>query len=77
MQAITIAEIIAAIIVIVLILMQERSGEGGSGILGGLQSGGEFYSRRRGIEKMLFIFTIIAIVVFLGLVTYQLVLSNR
>jgi protein translocase SecG subunit len=76
MRAITIAEIITAISIISLILLQDRSGEGGSAILGGSQTGGEFYSRRRGMEKILFILTIVMIALFLGLVIYQLVLSN-
>ncbi|MCL4405922.1 MAG: preprotein translocase subunit SecG [Patescibacteria group bacterium] len=77
MRAITVAEIIAAVSIIGLILLQDRSGEGSSAIFGGSQTGGEFYSRRRGMEKILFIVTIAMVVLFLGLVIYQLALSNR
>jgi len=75
MRAITVAEIITAISIIGLILLQDRSGEGGGAILG-TGGSGEFYSKRRGMEKVLFILTIVMVVLFLGLVIYQLALSN-
>lgn len=77
MRAITVAEIITAFSIIFLILLQDRSSESGSAIFGGSQTGGEFYSRRRGMEKILFILTIVMTTIFLGLVIYQLALSNR
>ena len=77
MRAITIAEIITALSVIGLVLLQDRSGEGGGAIFGGGKTGGEFYSKRRGVEKKLFVLTIVMTVLFLGLIIYQLVLSNR
>jgi preprotein translocase subunit SecG len=58
---ISIAQIVVSIALIILILIQERS-SGLSGILGG--GGGEIYSQRRGLEKMLFGATIVLIVVF-------------
>jgi len=65
MSAINIIQIIIAIVLIGLILMQHRQSGGLGGIFGGESSATEFYQRRRGLEKMLFIFTIIGIAVFL------------
>ena len=62
MQLLPILQIIVAVIVVVLIIIQERSG-GISGLLGG---GGmtQVYQTRRGIEKIIFIATIVGIIVF-------------
>lgn len=59
----TVLQIIVSIIVVVLILLQERS-SGLSGILGG---GSEFYHVRRGLEKTIFYMSIAFIVIFAGL----------
>lgn len=68
---ITIAEIVVSVILIALILIQERS-SGLSGVFGG---GGETpYQTRRGLEKGIFIATIIAAIVFAGLAIIKLVL---
>ncbi len=66
----SIAQIIVSIILIVLILLQERS-SGLSGIFGG--GGGEFYSQRRGLERIIFIATIVSAVVFVLLSALNLV----
>jgi len=58
---ISIAQIIVSVALIVLILLQERS-SGLSGVFGG--GGGEFYSQRRGLEKMIFYATIALAVIF-------------
>lgn len=60
-----VAQIIVSILLIVLILLQERS-SGLSGILG---SGGEggFYQTRRGLEKAIFWATIVLVVAFASL----------
>jgi protein translocase SecG subunit len=58
---ISIAQIVISIILIVLILLQERS-SGLSGVFGGSES--EFYSKRRGLERLIFIATIVLIVIF-------------
>ena len=50
-----IAQIIIGIILIVLVLLQQRGG--GMGVLGGISS--QFYGTRRGLEKTIFVFTII------------------
>jgi len=50
-----IAQIVIGVFLIILVLLQQRGG--GMGILGGLSS--QFYGTRRGLEKTIFIFTII------------------
>jgi protein translocase SecG subunit len=50
-----IAQIIVGILLITLVLLQQRGG--GMGILGGISS--QFYGTRRGLEKTIFIFTVI------------------
>lgn len=67
---ITIAQIIISIITIALILVQERSG-GASGLLGGGE--GSFYQTRRGIEKSIFIGTIVCVALFAALSLLNLV----
>jgi protein translocase SecG subunit len=66
---ITIIQIILAVAIIVLILLQERS-SGISGLLGG--DGGGFYQTRRGMEKIIFYSTIALVVIFVGLAVYKL-----
>ena len=61
---ISIAQIVISIILIILILFQERS-SGLSGVFGGGES--EFYSKRRGLERLIFIATIVLIVIFAAL----------
>ncbi|MBN2197743.1 preprotein translocase subunit SecG [Candidatus Wolfebacteria bacterium] len=58
---ISIAQVIISIVLIVLILLQERS-SGLSGIFGGGEN--DFYSKRRGMERSIFITTIILIIAF-------------
>lgn len=65
-----ILQIIIAIVLVILILLQERSA-GLSGIFGG--EGGGFYQTRRGLEKMIFIATIALAIVFVGLAIFQLI----
>lgn len=52
---IKIVQIICSLLLIVLVLLQQR-GTGLSGLFGG---SGEFYATRRGLEKVLFIVTIV------------------
>ncbi len=67
MKLLNIIQIIIAILLITVILLQNR-GSGLSGIFGG--SGGNIYRTKRGIEKKLFIATIIfAILFFLASLT--------
>jgi len=66
---ITILQIAIAILIITLILLQERS-SGMSGLFGG-DSGG-FYQARRGMERTMFYLTIVLCVAFVGIAVYQL-----
>ncbi len=50
-----IAQIVIGILLIILVLLQQRGG--GMGVLGGISS--QFYGTRRGLEKTIFVFTII------------------
>ena len=61
MSILTAAQILVSIILIVLILIQERS-SGISGLLGGGE--GSFYQARRGLEKLTFIATMVLIAIF-------------
>ncbi|MDD4761440.1 MAG: preprotein translocase subunit SecG [Candidatus Pacebacteria bacterium] len=58
---ITTLQIIFSIILIILVLIQERS-SGLSGTFGGGESA--FRGRRRGIEKIIFILTVVSLVCF-------------
>ncbi len=75
MSWISIAQIVVSIIVIALILLQERS-SGVGGAFGGSDAGG-FYQTRRGIEKSIFIGTIIGVIIFTGLALANLVLLQQ
>lgn len=70
MRIITIIQAIISILIVILILLQERSA-GLSGIFGG-DGGGAFYQTRRGMEKVIFSLTIALAIVFLGLAIAQL-----
>ncbi|MFA5386086.1 MAG: preprotein translocase subunit SecG [Candidatus Paceibacterota bacterium] len=63
-------QLIISIVLIVLILLQERGG-GVSGIFGG--HGGEFYQTRRGLERVIFYSTIVLVAVFIVLAILNLV----
>ncbi|MCS6788996.1 MAG: preprotein translocase subunit SecG [Patescibacteria group bacterium] len=65
-----IIQAIIGILIIILILLQERS-TGLSAIFGGE---GGFYQARRGMEKIIFISTIVLICVFIGLSLYSVFL---
>ena len=58
---ISLLQTIIPIVLIVLILLQER-GSGLSGVFGG--GGSEFYAKRRGLERLIFYATVALIVVF-------------
>jgi len=61
----TIFQVIIAVILIALVLIQERS-SGMSGLFGGGGDGGA-YQQRRGIEKSVFIATIVMATLFAGI----------
>ncbi|MFH0988047.1 MAG: preprotein translocase subunit SecG [Parcubacteria group bacterium] len=71
---ITIAQLATAIILIVLVLLQNRQGGGLSGIFGGGDSSGA-YRTKRGLEKSIFITTIIFSILFIGLSLANLLLK--
>ena len=64
--ALSIAQIAVSVLVIALILLQDRSSDMGGGIFGGGETGG-FYQARRGLERIVFVSTIVLIIVFAGL----------
>ncbi len=64
-------QLITAIAIITLILLQERS-SGASGLLGGGDSTHSFYQARRGVERMIFRSTIVLVVAFAVLSVFQL-----
>lgn len=66
---ISIIQIILAVAIITLILLQERS-SGISGLLGG--EGGGYYQARRGVEKVIFYSTIALVIIFVCLAVYRL-----
>ena len=59
-----IAQIVVSIILIILVLMQQRGAEGLGSTFGG-DALGSAYRTRRGLERGVFIFTIVLSVVFL------------
>ncbi|MEK7524627.1 MAG: preprotein translocase subunit SecG [Patescibacteria group bacterium] len=61
-QFLVIFQIIVSILLIISILSQEK-GVGLSATFGG---GGEFYRSRRGIDKLLFVGTVVLSVLFIG-----------
>jgi len=71
MDYLTAALLAVSLIIIGLVLIQERT-TGAGGIFGGGESGG-FYQRRRGLERMIFIGTIVFGVIFAALSVLKLV----
>lgn len=65
-----IAEIVISVLLVALVLIQERS-SGLSGVFGG--SGDSSYQTRRGAEKMVFIATIVAAIAFVALSIVKLI----
>lgn len=53
---------VSAILAIVLILLQQR----GASLGAGTSSSGELYTTRRGLEKSMFVATIVVVVIFIG-----------
>ncbi|MEK7624393.1 MAG: preprotein translocase subunit SecG [Patescibacteria group bacterium] len=65
-----ILQAIVSILLIILILLQERS-SGLSGIVGGSESAS--YQTRRGLEKLIFYGTVVLAVIFIGLALLKLI----
>ena len=70
MDFIKILQLIIAILLMVAILLQNRGG-GLSGVFGG--SGGGFYMAKRGLEKKIFIATIVLSVIFFAISIYVII----
>jgi len=66
MSLITILGAIVSVLLIILILLQQRSADSG-GLFGGGGGDGGFYQRRRGLERILFIATIVTSALFIAL----------
>ena len=66
LTTLTIIQVISAIILVVLILLQNGGG-GLSGVFGGGSEASGSYRTKRGMEKNLYILTIIFSIVFLGI----------
>ena len=74
MTIILIGQAVSAIIVIVLVLLQDKSSGGIGSAFGGGGDGGEVYQRRRGIDKIFFISTIVFSAIFAVLSILNLIL---
>lgn len=61
-----VAQIAVSLVIIGLVLLQDRSSDVG-GIFGGGGEAGGFYQARRGLEKLVFSATIVSVVIFTGL----------
>ncbi|MBI2024777.1 MAG: preprotein translocase subunit SecG [Candidatus Harrisonbacteria bacterium] len=72
MNIIDYIQIAISVVVITLILLQERGAGGLGGAFGGSDTGG-FYQARRGMEKMFFWATLILVIGFAGLALLNLV----
>ena len=71
MSIISIAQIVVSILLIIAILLQEKS-SGLSGVFGG---SGEFYHTRRGLERIIFWSTIVLVIAFAALSLYASVIA--
>lgn len=67
-------QVVVSIALIVLIILQERSA-GISGIFGG-GDGGTLYQTRRGVERVIFISTVVLVIIFAGLAVFKLLSGN-
>ena len=68
---ISIAQLVVSVLLVILVLLQERS-SGLSGAFGG-DGGSSFYQTRRGLEKIVFVSTIILAIVFASLALLDLI----
>lgn len=71
MNYLAVSQIIISIVVIILILLQERT-SGLSGVFGGSEGGA--YQTRRGFEKIIFVSTIVLVVAFATLSLVSLII---
>lgn len=73
MDVITISQSVLALLLIGLILMQQR----GTALGGAFGGANEFYGTKRGAERAIFIATIAVAVLFLGLALANLLFLNQ
>ena len=73
-QILNIVQIVISAVLISGVLLQSRGG-GASGLFGG-GGGGDVYHTQRGLEKIIFVITAIAAVVFLILGVIQLIIAK-
>lgn len=71
LQALFIAQIIISVLIIAAILLQQRGG-GLSTVFGG---SGQIYRTKRGLERGIFILTIILVILFIAIGVVNLVIS--
>lgn len=64
--------LVSAILVIILILLQQRGASLGAGFSGS----GELNTKRRGLEKSLFVTTIVFVVIFVASIVFLLVIPE-
>lgn len=69
-----IIQIVSAILLIVLVLMQRTSGDFGGAVTG--MEGGSFMQTRRGSERFFFSFTVLTAVVFVGVSLASILVSR-
>ncbi len=67
-----IIQVVISVLLVVGILLQNR----GSGLSSAFGGSGEFFQTKRGIEKGIFIATIVLAVIFLGLGLLRLILAR-
>ena len=70
-QAVLIAQIIISALIIAAVLIQNR-GSGLSSVFGG---SGQIYRTKRGLEKGIFVFTVILVILFIALGIANLAIS--
>ncbi len=71
-KILNIVQIIVSVLLIISVVLQQR----GSGLSSAFGGSGEGYHTKRGLEKSIFIITIILTVVFLGLGVFRLVIAQ-
>ena len=71
-QIILIAQVVISVLIVIAVLMQNR-GSGLSGVFGGT---GAIYRTKRGLEKGLFILTIVLVILFIAIGVANLVVTR-
>ena len=72
LQALIISQIVISVAIIAAVLLQNR-GSGLSSVFGG---SGTIYRTKRGLERGIFIFTIVLIILFVAIGVANLVITN-